>query len=352
MPSPLVTFVVLGYNQEQYIREAVDGALAQDYSPLEIILSDDCSHDGTYGIMLSMAAEYRGPHKLILNRNDKNLGIGAHVNRAMELSRGGLIVIAAGDDISARTRTTELYTEWERQGRRPTSIYSDYEIIDERGGAIKESGTRTLFIGVREQGLTDLRLFIADKHRASILGATHAWSRSLFQEYGPLNDDIMYEDKSICFRSLISGEFAYVPKCLVSYRMHSSNIWGRYSGNASRVERVRSMIAHRATLVAYGVALLRQHKKDVLAGGEHGVLQSSDVAILCKDIDNKIKIRQYEWQVYARPVFASFIYLMRVFLMLPPMMYSLGMAKHWLFRAADTMRLLPRGFDAYGNRKI
>jgi len=44
---PLVTFALVAYNQEQYIREAVEGAFAQTYEPLEIILSDDCSSDRT-----------------------------------------------------------------------------------------------------------------------------------------------------------------------------------------------------------------------------------------------------------------------------------------------------------------
>ena len=44
-----MTFVLLAYNQEKYIREAVDGALAQTYHPLKIILSDDCSSDRTLG---------------------------------------------------------------------------------------------------------------------------------------------------------------------------------------------------------------------------------------------------------------------------------------------------------------
>ena len=36
---PLVTFALFAYNHEQYIREAVEGALAQDYPNLEIIIS-------------------------------------------------------------------------------------------------------------------------------------------------------------------------------------------------------------------------------------------------------------------------------------------------------------------------
>lgn len=41
--APLVTFALFAYNQEKFIREAVEGAFAQTYESLEIILSDDCS---------------------------------------------------------------------------------------------------------------------------------------------------------------------------------------------------------------------------------------------------------------------------------------------------------------------
>jgi glycosyltransferase involved in cell wall biosynthesis len=85
---PLVSFVLIAYNQEQFIAEAIQGAFAQTYSPLEIILSDDCSRDGTFRIMEEMANAYHGPHTVILNRNPKNLGIGGHVNRVMELAQG------------------------------------------------------------------------------------------------------------------------------------------------------------------------------------------------------------------------------------------------------------------------
>ena len=57
------------------MRAAIEGAFAQTYQPLEILLSDDCSPDGTYRVMQEMAAAYAGPHRVILNRNPKNLGI-------------------------------------------------------------------------------------------------------------------------------------------------------------------------------------------------------------------------------------------------------------------------------------
>jgi glycosyltransferase involved in cell wall biosynthesis len=57
---PLVTFALFTYNRERYIREAVEGAFSQTYSPLEIILSDDCSSDSTFEIIREMAGAYVG----------------------------------------------------------------------------------------------------------------------------------------------------------------------------------------------------------------------------------------------------------------------------------------------------
>ena len=68
---PLICFGLLAYNQEPFIREAVEGALAQTYAPLEIILSDDCSTDRTFEIMQETVAAYRGPHKVVLMTPDK-----------------------------------------------------------------------------------------------------------------------------------------------------------------------------------------------------------------------------------------------------------------------------------------
>ena len=68
---PLVTFALFAYNQEKYIREAIEGAFAQTYEPLEIILSDDCSVDRTFEIMTEMVVNYRGKHCIKLNKNIK-----------------------------------------------------------------------------------------------------------------------------------------------------------------------------------------------------------------------------------------------------------------------------------------
>src|SRR4051812_37908507 len=97
---PLVSYIVVSFNQERFIREGVESALAQTYSPLQIIISDDASTDNTYAIIQSIHNSYSGRHQVSIRRNPANLGIGPHINELVKLCKGSLVVISAGDDIS------------------------------------------------------------------------------------------------------------------------------------------------------------------------------------------------------------------------------------------------------------
>src|SRR3954465_11256485 len=103
-PQPLATMLLLCYRQQTTVADAIAAALAQTCSPLEIVISDDASDDGTWQAIEQAVEGYAGPHRLVLNRNPVNLGIGAHLNRMVGLSTGELLFIAAGDDISLPAR--------------------------------------------------------------------------------------------------------------------------------------------------------------------------------------------------------------------------------------------------------
>lgn len=214
---PLITFALFAYNQDNYIKEAVEGAFSQTYSPLEIILSDDCSADRTFEIMKEMTAAYCGPHQIILNRNEKNLGIGDHVNRIMELAGGELIVAAAGDDVSLPNRVAELYLAWEDSNRKALSLFSAYIKIDEAGNKI----------GIVDRGdaLADYDYSILLKTPDSIVpGCAHAWDRRVFEVYGSLMAGSVIEDIPISFRSAYLGTIRYIPQPLVLYRLSPGSI--------------------------------------------------------------------------------------------------------------------------------
>jgi glycosyltransferase involved in cell wall biosynthesis len=226
--KPLLTFAVAGFNQERFIREAVDAAFAQTYSPLEIILSDDCSEDRTFEIMCEMAKAYRGPHRIVLNRNPVRRSIGGHINRILEVSQGEIILAAAGDDISLPERSRATCEAWESSGRKATSIHSRIIQIDESGQTMPEvfkdemPGGGQRLIEQKAQPMHYLQTL-----EPLIYGCAHAFSRKLFDVFGNLPDEVIHEDNALGFRSVLAGELLFINEPLVKYRIHGNNVYIR-----------------------------------------------------------------------------------------------------------------------------
>lgn len=234
--KPLISFALFAFTQERFVREAVSAAFAQTYSPLEIILSDDCSPDGTFLVMQEMAAAYAGPHKIVLNRNPRNLGIGSHINCVMEIATGELIVPAAGDDVSLPHRTATLAHRWLATGRGAMSLHSALLTMACDGTPV---GKRTCPDADR---LNDQRAMA--RHGFMVLGAGHAWSRSIFERFGPVLPELVNEDIALPFRSALLGRVEYIDEPLVKYRLHQST-WHDFRGvPSSHDERLKRTLKH------------------------------------------------------------------------------------------------------------
>ena len=83
--------------------------------------------------MQAKAAAYSGPHRLVLNRNPKNLGIVPHVEKVMALASGALIVENAGDDVSVPHRVARMVEAWLASGRRAKAIHTARRRMDANG---------------------------------------------------------------------------------------------------------------------------------------------------------------------------------------------------------------------------
>lgn len=341
---PLISFCLLSYNQERYIHEAVDGAFSQSYSPLEIVLSDDCSSDRTFEIMKEKASKYRGPHRIILNRNARNSGLGVHINRIVELSQGPLVVLAAGDDVSHPERVQCLCDEWLRQDRKPTSIHSDYDTIDGNGRQIADNLIRHPFSSTKSASLEELMDYLRGRHQVSnFLGATHAFNRLLFKEFGPLNTDVFFEDVVIGFRSLLGGSFAYVPRKLVQYRRHDSNLCGlQVDPNVSRYERARRKIAHSGVKNHLWAAVLNNCRDDLSTVASRGGFTQAAGVKLHREADRRLRIKECEHGIDVGPPLVSLRALLHLVILRPHWNEGWSATKHWLFRAVDFTGLLPK----------
>ncbi|MFH7806564.1 glycosyltransferase [Acinetobacter sp. BSP-53] len=228
-PAPSVTMVLVCYNQEKYIKEAVLSALSQDYSPLKIIISDDCSKDKTVHIIEEILATYNGSHEVFFNKNTVNQGLITHINLVNNLVDTELLVIAAGDDISHANRVTETIKAYRLAEQQPTSIYSSVNKMTPAGELI---GSWTPPIELSGHSVLDCAL-----SGALIIGASHTWHKSLFSIFGEITEPGAYEDLVLAYRSAILNGLLYIDEPLVDYRIDIgiSNI--EQSGTQSKVQR-------------------------------------------------------------------------------------------------------------------
>jgi len=224
---PLLSLIIITYNQEKFIEETITGALSQTYSPLEIIISDDNSTDNNFQTIERMVSEYSGSHKILINRNSRNLGMGEHINKALSLSNGELIIINGGDDISSPERAQVIYNEWITSKRKTVGFFSNVQLIDQNG---QDLGI--MFKSIPEY-TKNLQSFLEKANQFSIrkqplcwlLGCSAAIDRRIFDKFDMINKNVLQEDGVFAFRSLLLGDIQYIDSVLVKYRRHDNNIF-------------------------------------------------------------------------------------------------------------------------------
>ena len=97
MQEPLVSIVTITYNHEPYIRKCIEGVLMQQINfPIEFIIAEDCSTDGTLAICKEYAEKY--PELIRLITSENNVGAIANERRAMKAAKGKYIAFCEGDD--------------------------------------------------------------------------------------------------------------------------------------------------------------------------------------------------------------------------------------------------------------
>lgn len=95
--------VLMGiYNCESTLAEAIDSLLAQTYTNWELILCDDGSKDKTIEIAKSYLQKY--PQKIILLKNEKNMGLNYTLNKCLSVADGVYIARMDGDDTCSPLR--------------------------------------------------------------------------------------------------------------------------------------------------------------------------------------------------------------------------------------------------------
>ena len=96
MLEGLVSVVIPTYNHQSFVRDTLDSVLSQSYQPIEIIVADDGSSDGTPDIIREFASKYSNIVPIL---HPVNTGLASNFNRGFSLVKGEFIAWLGGDDL-------------------------------------------------------------------------------------------------------------------------------------------------------------------------------------------------------------------------------------------------------------
>ena len=104
MTPPLVSIIIPAFNYERYVGRAIESALAQDHTPIEIVVVDDGSTDATAAA--ARAYESRGVRVI----SQPNQGLAAARNTGIQNSSGELLFFLDADDFLDGDAISRLYS--------------------------------------------------------------------------------------------------------------------------------------------------------------------------------------------------------------------------------------------------
>lgn len=126
--EPLVSVVVPTFNRVRYLGEALKSAVAQTYTAMEIIVSDDGSTENVLDTVISPL----GDRRIVYRRNATTLGMGANIWGALRSAQGKYVATLHDDDVWEPNFLSSLVPPLERDGSISVA-FCDHHVIDENG---------------------------------------------------------------------------------------------------------------------------------------------------------------------------------------------------------------------------
>ena len=284
--QPLVSLLIISYNQKAYIRDCMEGLLAQTYPNLEILYLDDCSPDQTFEVAIqyeNILRQKYGDGRIRFIENRDNQGLIKNLNRLVAESTGDYVKFMSVDDfmfadaVEKIVMCMEAHPEYDMLYT--NGIYGDDSVhfsaefmrtsagMDKADGgsvASNASDLNRLYDGIQPSG-SGQRLFEELYHRDFIAAPTVIVRRNVYERCGMYDDRIGIEDWDFYLRIAEKGCIGYLDEVTVMYRFTNDSL--SHSDNP-----VRRMNMQKSML------LIREKYKDKVKGSREMIGSSLNEA--------------------------------------------------------------------------
>lgn len=206
---PKVSVVIPVYNGSDYLSEAIDSALAQDYPNFEVIVINDGSTDD--GATEKVALSYKGAIRYFSKQNG---GVASALNCAIERMEGEYFSWLSHDDLYVTNKISRQIDAARRCGADDIVVYS-------LAGAFSDSKEIFRVLDIPHECSGWFKYFLAAN--SSLHGCTLLIPRVAFQVCGLFDERLRTtQDYDMWFRLAEKYRFLCVREVLVKARQHSA----------------------------------------------------------------------------------------------------------------------------------
>ena len=250
--QPLVSVVVITYNHKKFIREAIDGVLMQETDfPVEIIIGEDCSTDGTRGILEDLQRTYPGAVRLL--DSDRNLGANLNSERTKTAALGKYVAILEGDDFWTDKQKLALQVELMERHRECSLCFHPVTLLDDTSGHVEREWpvmeARSPFQGT--ESCVKLGNFIPT---CSVM-----MRQSMQAQLPGSFDGFILGDWPMWLLTSLRGSVACIDSVMGCYRLHEGGVWTRASAH-QRILAEAGMWERLLPMLPLGVAELARER--------------------------------------------------------------------------------------------
>ena len=216
-----VTIMIPTYNQEKYIGQAIESALRQKYSNLEIVISDDCSTDNTQEVV----NQYLSDERVKYYKNAQNLGRVANYRKTLyAYATGDYVLNLDGDDWLLETDFISKAVELLDNNENMSCVLGDRRNYDDNINIYRTlSNAKNPYIKTVMNGND----FFIQMPKIGFIFSHFAclYKRELATKLSFYDKDILSSDSESINRLYINHDIGYLPFVV--------GVWREHHGNAS-----------------------------------------------------------------------------------------------------------------------
>lgn len=211
---PKVSVIMVAYNQEQYIDEAIRGVILQKVSfPIELIIGDDCSTDSTAERCRRWQEKY--PEIIRILPREKNVGLQRNYIDAFNHCRGQYIAICEGDDYWCDRSKLRRQVEYMDANEGCTVCF--HRVVN----YFVDTHTMSLSNGGQKCDTT-----IADLSRSNyITNLSVMYRRGVFGDLPDWLVNVPVPDYTYHMLHASKGAIHYIDRPMAVYRQSSKGVW-------------------------------------------------------------------------------------------------------------------------------